>query len=155
MAGIIISFSLVFAMDPGRKAAEAVSGTDPQINISENQITSYSYNPHGKQDPFQPFIIEEEKSKKEKAEILSPLQKLDILQFKLVGICGNDKHRVAAVEDGGGKFYLLFHGTYIGQNDAKVVKILTDSIIVEEKVQTGRGKSKLRQIILKLHNDEG
>jgi len=69
---------------------------------------------------------------------ISPLQREGIEQFRLVGVSGDDHHRIAIVQDVKGKAYPIFLGTYIGKNSGRVVEILPDRIIVEEKRQSRR-----------------
>jgi len=151
--------SEVSAADPraaGTKGAE-VKAVDTKVGDTKT-ISVYRYNPVGKPDPFQPFIEQEISAEKRLEKIkplpISPLQRLSIDQFKLVGIAGDYKHRIAMVEDPGGKFYPLSQGTYIGQDNGRVVKILTDRVIVKEKVETSSGRLEVRQIIMKLQKDE-
>ena len=59
------------------------------------------------------------------------------------------------VQDSAGKFYSLLPGAYIGLNDGRVSQILTDRIVVDEKIRTDEGKIRQRQIIIKLRQDEG
>lgn len=114
--------------------------------------STYSYNPLGKPDPFKPFIdaqvtaakIEKEK----KVESIFPLQRAEVENFKLVGIVGDDRSRVAMVEDVSKKFYPLFVGTRIGLHNGKVTDILADRVIVDE-VDGKKGK----RIILKLRKN--
>jgi type IV pilus assembly protein PilP len=135
---------------------------------------SYSYNPAGKADPFLPFVeidlaAKKEKEKKAKEEALkkraalsrhpiSPLQQAEIGQFRLVGIAGDDRRRVAIVEDGvAKKFYPLFVGTYIGPNGGRIVSILPDRLIVEEPSQETSSKGKkvqTRRMTVMLHKEE-
>ncbi len=61
------------------------------------------------------------------------------------------------VEDGGGggKGYLVYVGTLIGENGGKVIQILPDRVIVEEKLGESKGKEKSHRVALKLHKEEG
>ena len=83
---------------------------------------------------------------------------MEIEQFRLVGIAGDDKRRTAIVEDGTAKkIYPLFVGTYIGPNEGRVAEILPDRVIVEERVedQTKKGKkAQIRRITMMLHKEE-
>ncbi|MDI6741988.1 MAG: pilus assembly protein PilP [Smithella sp.] len=117
----------------------------------------YNYNPVGKPDPFTPFIVIEttdkkkiEKAKVERKDPLSifPLQRADTDRYRVVGIAGDEDHRVAIVEDAAKKFYPLFKGTRIGLRNGRVVEILNDSVIVEEY----EGK-KANRVILKLRRN--
>jgi Tfp pilus assembly protein PilP len=142
--------------------------------VAANPAASTASQPYrtrtvGKPDPFGPFIVtdpgpkitkDEKPVKKEaaKSRPLSPLQQKEIEVFRLVGIGGNEKRRIATVEDGiAKKIYPLFIGTHIGPNEGRVVEILSDRVIVEERVedQTKKGKqAQIRRIIMMLHKDE-
>lgn len=133
----------------------------------------YRYHPAGKPDPFYPFIETElaiqkkqEEDLKKKAAMksaakgghISPLQQSEIGQFRLVGIAGDDKRRTAVVEDGAAKkFYPLFVGTFIGPNEGRVIEILPDRVIVEERTSDPNPKAKeakLRRITMMLRKEE-
>jgi Tfp pilus assembly protein PilP len=126
---------------------------------------TYVYNAAGKVDPFKPFMETEPAPKTKKAEdlkkksevlnsLISPLQRLDIAQFRLVGIAGDQKRCVAIVEDGVAKrYYPLFVGTFVGLNGGRVAAILPDRVIVEEKVGQAK-KAKIRRMTVMLHNEE-
>ncbi len=116
---------------------------------------AYNYNPAGKLDPFKPFIV----TVKEKAvskSPLSPLQKIGIDQFKLVGIARSGKKRFAIVEDSKGKrhHYTIYRSTPIGLNEGRVINILDDQVIIEERIKTPSGEVKIKPIIWKLHAEE-
>jgi len=116
----------------------------------------YAYHPFGKPDPFQPFLEKEISRKKlrtqKKVKPLSifPLQRSGVGAFRLIGIAGNEQRRTAMVTDAGGKFFPLAVGSMIGLNGGRVVQILEDRVIVEEKTTAGKGKYKTRCISLKL-----
>jgi type IV pilus assembly protein PilP len=136
----------------------------PGANAAETKIpdvktaAAYKYNPIGKPNPFKPFI-EQELSPKKKTESrtlpISPLQRGGIDQFRLVGISGDDHHRIAIVQDVKGKAYPIFLGTYIGQNGGRVVEILPDRIIIEEKNKAADKQAKAKRLTMKLRKDEG
>jgi len=146
------------ATAPGAAAEEAK-------NVDAKVPPAYKYNPLGKPDPFKPFI-EQESSLKKKQEVkplpISPLQREGADKFKLVGISSDDHHRIAIVQDVKGKAYPIFLGTYIGQNGGRVVEILPDRIIIEEKSKTEENsrteedkQPKTTRFTMKLRKDEG
>ncbi|MGZ6275673.1 MAG: pilus assembly protein PilP [Syntrophales bacterium] len=118
---------------------------------------TYKYNPVGKPDPFKPFIEQELGTKKidRKPLPISPLQREGIEQFRLVGISGDDHRRIAIVQDVKGKAYTIFPGTYIGLNGGRVVEILPDRIIIEEKNKAEDKQGKTKRLTMKLRKDEG
>ena len=134
----------------------------PGADVAETKIPdvktapAYKYNPIGKPDPFKPFI-EQELSPKKKTETLpiSPLQREGIDNFRLVGVSGDDHHRIAIVQDVKGKAYPIFVGTYIGKNGGRVVEILPDRIIIEEKIKVEDKQAKTKRLTMKLRKGEG
>ena len=112
----------------------------------------YFYDPVGKIDPFRPILSSRVDRKStgsrkalDKAPPLTPLQKIEIDQVKLVGIIVSPKGNKAIVEDASGKGYILTKGTYIGTNFGKVIKILDNKVVVHEEIEdyiTGQVKSR-------------
>jgi type IV pilus assembly protein PilP len=121
----------------------------------EGRLTSYSYNPTGKPDPFKPFIeITAGGKLEERLTHLTPLQRYGIEEFRLVGVvCSNGK-RIAMVENSAGKTYFLYKGTRIGINKGRVVKILSDQVIVEESFESPSGKIDKQRVVLQLRTEE-
>jgi Tfp pilus assembly protein PilP len=137
-------------------AAKPVAKSAPPV--APQPSSPAAYHPVGKSDPFHPFIetdlalqkkLESDLKKKvaTKARPISPLQQSEIGHFRLVGIAGDDKRRTAVVEDGTvKKFYPLFVGTVIGPNEGRVVEILPDRVIVEERIEDANPKAKKAQV---------
>lgn len=119
----------------------------------KKEETEYAYNPTGKPDPFKPFI-QLTPSKEAKGSGVTPLQKYDINQLRLVAIITIPEGNVALVEDSLGKGYFLKNGTVIGRNDGKVKKILKDRVIIEEVYQDVLGQTKVNEVYLFLHRPE-
>jgi type IV pilus assembly protein PilP len=134
---------------PAKPAAQA-----PQSNREE----AYRYNPEGRIDPFKPFVeldaVARKKAETSKAPPLSPLQRVGIEQFRLVGIIEGNKSRRAMVQDASGKFYSLVPGAQIGVNKGRVTAINKDSVIVHEMVASDEGKMESRRQVMKLRQDE-
>ena len=120
----------------------------------KKEEAEYSYNPAGKPDPFRPFLQLTPAKGGSKTAPLTPLQKYDISQLKLVAIISSPDGNIGLVEDVAGKGYFLKKGTWIGKNDGKVTKILKDKVIVEEVYQDIFGQTKTNEISLFLHKVE-
>jgi type IV pilus assembly protein PilP len=120
----------------------------------KKEEAEYSYNPAGKPDPFKPFIQLISAKGGSKNAPLTPLQKYDISQLKLVAIISSPDGNIALVEDVAGKGYFLKKGTWIGKNDGKVTKILKDKVIVEEVYQDIFGQTKTNEMSLFLQKVE-
>lgn len=120
----------------------------------KKEEVEYSYNPAGKPDPFKPFIQLTPVREGSRTGPLTPLQKYDISQLKLVAIISTPEGNVALIEDATGKGYFLKKGTWIGKNDGKVTKILKDKVIIEEVYQDIFGQTKTNEISIFLHKAE-
>jgi type IV pilus assembly protein PilP len=129
-----------------------ISETVTKQEEKSQEMPVYSYNPVGKIDPFRPILNSRVGRKStdlrkvlDKTAPLTPLQKIEIDQVKLVGIIVSPKGNKAIVEDASGKGYILTKGTYIGTNFGKVIKILDNKVVVCEEVEdyiTGQIKSR-------------
>ena len=140
------------SVPPLPAAVQKQEATQPTPTVLPPE-SAYNYNPLGKPDPFRPIVEEQKVAAKkieEKKDLSSifPLQRMELEQFRIVGIAGNQLRRVAIVEDATKKFYPLFVGTHIGLRNGKVVEILADRVIVEEYAA-----KKAKRIILKLHKN--
>jgi type IV pilus assembly protein PilP len=158
------------ATPPAAKPAEVKPAVQQEAKQEARQeappleMPDYRYDPKGKIDPFKPFVRLElptlSKKGPEKKKLmghLTPLQRVALDKVRVTGIAGSSSKRVAMVEDGGGggKGYLVYLGTLIGENGGKVIQILPDRVIVEEKLGESKGKEKSHRVALKLHKEEG
>ena len=140
------------------KASSVEKKADPkavagQKEPEQKEGKEYSYNPSGKPDPFKPFI--QITAKESRTVPLTPLQRYEISQLKLVAIISApDGNHIALVEDSTGKGYFLKKGTWVGSNDGKVTKILKDKVLIEEPYQDIFGKTKTNEISIMLHRTE-
>lgn len=97
-------------------------------------------------DPFRPPTLQKEIQPRRR-ENLSPLERLNLSQLKLVGIVWGIKEPRAMVEDPSGLGYVIKVGTPIGSNDGKVKAIHRNEVVVEETrvdVTGSRGKRDVR-----------
>jgi len=124
---------------------------------------AFTYSRVGKPDPFRPFIDltidkkkQEEELKRKRALLEStlPLVSLPLESFRLVGIAGNEKKRVAVVMDPTGRFFPLSVGMLVGENRAKIVSIEEKKIILVERVP-GQKQARRVEWVLKSAEDEG
>jgi type IV pilus assembly protein PilP len=135
------------------KRVASVSTTTEKI---EPPKISDLYNPEGKLDPFAPLIKEKpvnltvNHKKVVRRKPLTPLEKLDLSQLKLVAILRAQSGNRALVEEDSGKGYVIKKGTYIGTHSGKVAEILSDRIIVDEEEEDIYGKISVRKREIKL-----
>jgi Tfp pilus assembly protein PilP len=114
----------------------------------------YTYNSSGNPDPFKPFLQLTPVREASRSVPLTPLQKFEISQLKLVAILSAPEGNIGLVEDATGKGYFIKKGTLIGKNDGKVAKILSDRVIVEEVFLDVLGKKKVNEMSLSLQKVE-
>lgn len=148
------------ATPPAAKPVALNPVAEPQAPPLE--MPDYRYDPKGKTDPFKPFVKLElptpSKKGPEKRKLsgnLTPLQRVALDKVRVTGIAGSSSKRVAMVEDGGGKGYIVHLGTLIGPDGGRVIQILPDRVVVEERHQESKGKEKSHRVALKLHKEEG
>jgi type IV pilus assembly protein PilP len=149
---------LMLAGPSGISSAQGTAATvkpaTQATQAQQEQAQAYRYNPEGRIDPFKPFFDLDVAEKKKNVPVLSPLQRVGIEAFTLVGIIESDKSRRAVVQDASGKFYSLVRGTYIGQNKGRVTAIHKDSVIIHERITKDGGKIESRRQVMKLRQDE-
>jgi type IV pilus assembly protein PilP len=116
------------------------------------KASAYSYDPRGKLDPFKSLFQTETdrlvgtKTVKKKRLPLTPLQRVDLGQLKLVGVILSPTGNKALVEEPSGKGYIISRGTYVGTNFGRVTRVLKDKVIVEEEAEDFlSGKMKLHK----------
>ena len=100
----------------------------------------------GKRDPFRPLASKAKGAAARPRENLSPLERFELGQLKLVGIVWDIKESRAMVEDGLGLGYIVKVGTPIGPNEGKVKAIKPREIVIEETYTDFFGARKSRQV---------
>jgi type IV pilus assembly protein PilP len=111
----------------------------PAVRMDESQ-----------RDPFRPMTIRAKTETPRKRENLSPLERLELSQLKLVGIVWDIGDPRAMVEDSGGLGYVIKVGTPIGSNDGRVKAIHRNEIVIEEFYSDDYGARRKRDVGMKL-----
>jgi Tfp pilus assembly protein PilP len=117
-----------------------------QKSVSQSPVNSSTV---GKRDPFRPFTLNTRTSSRPR-ENLSPLERYDLGQLKLVGVVWHVKEPSAMIEDSVGLGYIVKVGTPIGANDGKVRAINPNEIIIEETYVDLLGAKKKREVNIRL-----
>ena len=152
---------VVAAKKPTSAAGPATTKPGSSSKIPVTTQTGWQYNPSGKPDPFKPFIIARTvptQKRKKRTQPLTPLQKMPLseIQTGLKAIIWGQMGARALVEDATGKGYVVREGTYVGQNDGIVKKILEDRIVVEEyRRDPIEDRLVTNEVVLKLKKGEG
>ena len=103
-------------------------------------------------DPFRPPSIQTRTGIRSR-DNLSPLERFELGQLKLVGIVWDVKEPRAMIEDSAGLGYTILVGTPIGGSEGKVKGIHRDQVVVEESFEDVSGKKKTREVSMKLSTD--
>jgi type IV pilus assembly protein PilP len=132
-------------------AAKVLSSADP-LGIPEKKAEPTSaphYSSAGKRDPFQALPLKTQ-TKRRPRENLSPLERYDLGQLKLVGIVLDAKDPRAMVEDSAGLGYVVKIGTPIGPNEGKIKQIKASEVVIEESYVDFYGARKNRQVSMRI-----
>ena len=125
-------------LDSKGKKAEAAAGEHvaPQIN----------------RDPFRPMNLRT-KTPPRARENLSPLERFELGQLKIVGIIWDLKEPRALIEDTAGLGYIVKVGTPMGSNDGTVKAIGRSQVIVEEFYEDASGAKRKRAVSMRLSTE--
>lgn len=146
------------AVEKGTAAEE--SGKEKNISLKASiPDESWQYDPKGKIDPFAPLFKEGgdagAKKKDRLARPLTPLEKIDLSQLKLVAVLRMETGSRAMVEDATGKGYVITIGTRMGTHSGKVVKIQKDRVFIEEETEDFLGRIKKTEREIRLQKPSG
>jgi Tfp pilus assembly protein PilP len=144
--------------------APAPKPPEPKIaSVDEEQtFEEYAYDPGGKRDPFRPpqEMFENRVAENPQGEAqpvgppATPLEELDVVEWKLTAVIQTPGAPRAMVEDASGRGYIIEVGTTIGRWKGKVARIEDDRVIVVETYKDQRGGEKRQEIPLMLRNPE-
>ena len=142
------------------EAAKSAVGVKPNprakkepvdLNLPNPPVRPYPapINTAGTRDPFKPFKLET-KAMARPRESLSPLERYELGQLKIVGIVWDIKEPRAMLEDPSGLGYVVTKGMPIGSNEGVVKSIHREGIVVEEMYNDVLGVRKKREVPMKL-----
>ncbi len=127
-----------------------------------NSFVIKKYDTMGRVDPFVPLLNEKTEESvqatpeaKKPKRILTPLEKMEVSQLKLVAVVKVKGRHIAMVEESSGKGYEVVVGTYMGRHQGRVSEITRDGILIKEYVKNFKGVRKERIQEIKFHKDEG
>jgi len=117
--------------------------------VDADVTTEYVYNPEGTRDPFSsPLSALVDVG--EKGIPLTPLQRFDLNQLRLIGVIigkGEPRAMVIAPDN---KSFILKKGIKVGKNNGVVVGVTTNSVSVKEEYidYTGDKQTRIEEIKL-------
>jgi len=134
---------------PAPKEKETVAGPVAPVPSPE---ASFQYNPSGRRDPFRSIIVVGEKKKS--SENLPPLQRMDLSEFRLIGVLWGGFGFNAMLQSSDGKGYPVRVGTHIGMNNGVIRRISINGLTVEENYTDIFGEKKMREFHMELHTEK-
>ncbi len=114
----------------------------------------YTYIPGERRDPFESLLFRGEEAGP-KGDELTPLQKVNVEDLKLVGIVKNPEGNTALIQTPDGKGYFLRRGLPLGKNEGVIAKIMDDKMVVKEKKKDFLGQITVSEVVLELKKEEG
>jgi Tfp pilus assembly protein PilP len=132
-------------VNPTNPNQDSPPTNEKKINLEERPHAL----PTGRRDPFRPFTLNV-RSNVRRRENLSPLERYELGQLKLVGVIWNLKEPTAMVEDSAGLGYLVKVGTPIGASDGMVKSIKQNEIVIEEFFVDLYGARKRREVSMRV-----
>jgi len=130
--------------------------------LDETNLKKKTYDTKGRVDPFTPLLSEQKEDAavsepvdNKPKRILTPLEKMDLSQIRLVAVLEMKGRSIAMVEEASGKGYEVKIGTYMGRNAGQVSAINEDGIIITEYVKDFKGRRKERLQEIKFQKNEG
>ena len=116
--------------------------------------TKYVYEAAGRRDPFLP-LAEIRKPVSNGGQPLTPLQKFDLGQFRLIGVIIGRNEPMAMVMAPGGKSYVLKRGIKIGKNAGRIIDIREDAVVIEERFYDFAGEYRTSVQEIQLPKQQG
>jgi hypothetical protein len=134
------------------KTSSVAAGSDVTAEVESKNVETPQARllPGGRRDPFRPFTLNARANPARKRDHLSPLERFELNQLKLVGVIADARNSNALIEDTAGLGYVVKVGTPIGSSDGKVVAIKREGIVIEESFVDLYGAQKKREVNMKL-----
>ncbi len=154
--GVICTFGTA-AFGESAKPPSAVLKAETQVTPAQEEDTpkeEYTYIPGERRDPFESLLFRGEEAGTAGDE-LTPLQKVNVEDLKLVGIVKKPDGNTALIQTPDGKGYFLIRGLPLGKNEGVIANIMDDKMIVKEKKKDFLGQISVSEVVLELKKEEG
>jgi len=139
-----------------KKAAAGQKLETPAEIVPTPPPIKFVYDVEGRKDPFQPMLLVKRAVDAEGTNVTqTPLQQYEVVQIKLVAVILGYGEPMAMVMTPDGKSHYVRKGYKMGKNGGKVVRITTDSVLVEEKFRDVTDAIVTNMVELKIPKREG
>jgi type IV pilus assembly protein PilP len=146
--GLVLAGATAFAAEPVSPVAQP-----PAVQTAKavEPLEDVPYDATGRRDPFRPPHAA---TNVRTGEALTPLQRYDLGQLKLVAIIYNTSQPRAVVEDEAGLGYIVHAGTPIGPNDGVVRAIERGRVVIQEDAIDYYGEHHPNEVVMDLRTAE-
>lgn len=146
---------------PKKKEVVQEENKDVKSTPAEQEV-AFTYNAENRRNPFKPLISPKIEPKEVVAvsrpqAVLTPLERYDTHEYKLVGVIAGRGGDYAMVESPDGKTYNFKVGTRIGKREGVVQKITDGEVVIKEIIRYDTGDTKEVETTLSLNkpNEQG
>jgi type IV pilus assembly protein PilP len=142
---------------PPIKRRQQVRAPSLEALLSKEGDEPYEYDPSGRRDPFKPLITVKKPTPAVEEEKVScpPLQEYELASLKLVAIIWGELGRKAMLKAPDGRGYTISEDMQVGRNCARVRRIESNAVIIQETHRDTEGQVLKEEIILRLREREG
>jgi type IV pilus assembly protein PilP len=139
--GLGLAVALAVAATAWAQPARSIAGAAP---LARSGSTDVPYDAAGRRDPFRPPRASQD------AGQITPLQRFDLGQLKLVAVIYDTELPRAVVEDEAGLGYIVRVGTPIGTNGGSVRSIEKGRVVVHEQAEDLFGAENASEVVMEL-----
>jgi type IV pilus assembly protein PilP len=138
-----------------RRQAVKTPSLDELFAKSDDDV--YAYDPSGRRDPFKPLITPRKPTAPVDEVKMScpPLQDFELASLKLVAIVWGELGRKAMFKAPNGRGYAIAEDMLVGRSCARVQRIESHAVIIEESRRDDDGKVLKEEVIIRLREGEG
>jgi len=142
---------------PPIKRRQQVKTPSLEALLSKEGDEPYEYDPSGRRDPFKPLIAPKKPTPVIEEEKIScpPLQEFELASLKLVAIVWGELGRKAMLKAPDGRGYTISEDMQVGRNCARVRRIESNVVIIQETRRDTEGRVLKEEVVLRLREREG
>jgi type IV pilus assembly protein PilP len=142
---------------PPAKRRQATKPPSLDEIFAKTEEDAYVYDPSGRRDPFRPLITTQKPTAPADEANMQcpPLQDFDLASLKLVAIVWGELGRKAMMKAPNGRGYAISEEMLVGRSCARVRRIETSAVIIEESRRDADGNVLKEEVVIRLREGEG
>lgn len=142
---------------PPMKRRQAVKPPSLDELFAKTEEDVYAYDPSGRRDPFRPLLTAQKPTAAVDESTMNcpPLQDFELASLKLVAIVWGELGRKAMLKAPNGRGYAIGEDMLVGRTCARVRRIESQAVIIEESRRDADGNVLKEEVVLRLREGEG